>query len=32
MGFVKKSEDVSSSTETAIPKASEPQVAQDVSE
>jgi phage internal scaffolding protein len=32
MGFVKKSEDVSSSTETAIPKASEPSVAQDVSE
>jgi phage internal scaffolding protein len=32
MGFVKKSEDVSSSPETAIPKASEPPVAQDVSE
>ena len=32
MGFVKKTEDVSSSTETAIPKASEPSVAQDVSE
>jgi len=32
MGFVKQSPDVSSSGETAIPKASEPSVAQDVSE